>query len=62
MMKREHYAIQNVGRVYMIKKVTATGLVLPVDCKRYQTLEKAQAAATAMGLKIEKVGDSYEIL
>lgn len=60
----EYYAIEKIGSkkpVYVIKKVI-NGLVIPVNGKRYKTLEKAQAVANELGLNIEKVGDLYEIL
>lgn len=62
---RGHYAIEIIGcrkQRFYIKKVTVTGLILPVDGKPYRTLGKAQEAAEKLGLLIEKVGDCYEIL
>jgi hypothetical protein len=66
-MSKSYYAIQVIGygkrRVYCIKRVTdAGGLILPVNGKAYKTLEKAQTVASELGLTIEKVGDTYEII
>jgi hypothetical protein len=65
-MNKGYFAIQIIGyakKVYAIKKVTEKGgLILPVNGKAYKTLEKAQAVAAELGLTIEKVGDTYEII
>ena len=59
------YAIETIGygkrRGYAIKQVFETGNC-PVDGKRYKTEEAARAAADRMGIKIEGVGDLWQIL
>jgi len=65
LMRKEHYAIEKVGYkniAYIIKKVTATGLIIPVDGKRYKTLDKAIEAAKELDIDIKKIGNIYEIV
>ena len=61
----EHYAIEIIGygakARYCIKLVSGT-TIFPVDRKAYRTEEAARAAADQLGIKIDKVGDSYQIM
>jgi hypothetical protein len=64
MDKKEHFAIEIIGtrhQVFCIKKVV-NGWAIPVNGKAYRTQEKAQTAASELGITIEKVGDCYQIL
>lgn len=58
------YAIEVIGygkrRGYAIKQVFEYG-TNPTDGKRYKTEEAARAAADKMGVKIEGVGDLWQI-
>ena len=62
--KAEYYAIETIGLkgACAIKRVTNTGLVIPVDGRRYRNVDAAKAAAAGYGLSIEKIGDIYAIL
>lgn len=61
-----YYAIEKIGygkrQRYIIKKVNNRGLLFCVENKWYKTAEEAQAAAEALGLKIERIGDLWEII
>jgi len=61
-----YYAIEQIGydkrTRFCIKEVRETGLTIPVDGKTYRTAEAARAAAEALGLKIERIGDLWEII
>lgn len=60
-----HYAIEIIGngknKHYMIKQVFDT-IAIHTDKKQYKTLENAKKAAMAQNIKIEKVGNCYQIL
>ncbi len=62
----KHYGIEVIGygkrTCYTIKKVTPTGLICPVDYRRYRTEAAAREAADELGIKIEAVGDCYVLL
>lgn len=62
--KAEYYAIETIGLkgACAIKRVTNTGRVIPVDGRRYRSVDAAKAAAAAYGINIEKIGDLYEII
>ena len=61
-----YYAIQKVGAgkrcCYVIEKVVNDYLLMPADNRRFRTEGAARAAAGALGIKIEAVGDLYEII
>lgn len=61
-----YYAIEKIGygkrTRWCIKEVHPTGITVPVDGKTYKTEQAARAAAVAMGIEIERVGDLWEII
>ena len=60
-----YYAIQINGRrnnIYQIREVVAHGVTNPFNGVAYKTLEEAQARADKLGIRIEKIGSSYEII
>lgn len=61
-----YYAIQKVGSgkrcCYVIEKVVNEYLLMPADIRRFRTEAAARTAASALGIKIEVVGDLYEII
>ena len=61
-----YYAIEKIGEgkrhCYVIKKVVNDHLLMPADGRRFRAEDTAQAAADALGIKIEAVGDLYEII
>lgn len=61
-----YYAIEKIGygkkMRWCIKEVRPTGITVPVDGKTYKTEDAARAAAVAMGIEIERVGDLWEII
>ena len=61
-----YHAIEKIGcgkrTRYCIRKVTGTGLLIPVYGKAYRTEDAARAAATALGIEIKKIGDLWEII
>ena len=44
-----------------LKRVTSTGRIIPVDGRRYRSVDAAKAAA-AYGITVEKIGDLYQII
>ncbi len=61
-MNKEYFAIEVISeRHYCIKKVSG-GWILPVNGKSYKTLGRAKAVAAELGLIIEKIGSSYQIV
>jgi len=61
-----YYAIEKIGygkrTRFCIKEVRETGVTIPVDRKVYKTESAARAAAEDMNLRIERVGDLWEII
>ena len=62
-MKKYAIMINGYGnrRRYCIVEVIATG-TNPTDGKSYKSEEAARAAAESLGIKIEGVGDLWEIM
>lgn len=61
-----YYAIQQVGAgkrcCYVIVRVVNDYLLAPADNRRFHTETAARQAADALDLKIDAVGDLYEII
>lgn len=61
-----YHAIQKVGSgkrcCFVIEKVVNDHLLMPADNRRFRTEDAARTAAGALGIKIEVVGDLYEII
>ena len=62
--KAEYYAIETIGLkgACAIMHVTNTGRVIPVDRRRYRSVDAAKAAAGRYGIEISKIGDIYAII
>ena len=59
-----YFAIELIGvkGACAIMHVTSTGRIIPVDGRRYRSVDAAKAAAAAYGINIEKIGDFYAII
>ena len=60
-MKNAYYAIENINKKYVVKKVIKNTSTSPVS-QAFRKLEAAQNYADNKGYKIEKIGSLYEIL
>ena len=61
-----YHAIQKVGAgkrcCYVIVNVVNDHLLMPADSRRFRTEDAVRSAASNLGLKIEAIGDLYEII
>ncbi|BAL01081.1 hypothetical protein OBV_38820 [Oscillibacter valericigenes Sjm18-20] len=61
-----YHAIEKIGAgkrgCFVIKQVVNDHLVMPVNNRRFRTEDAARIASSVLGIKIEAVGDLYEII
>ena len=62
----KHYGIEVIGygkrRRYAVKEIVNSGTNPVGYCKTYKTEAEARAAAEAYGVKVEAVGDFWELM